>query len=344
MGPLQYFDASRLNVGFGYQIPEDGPEAMCRASRWLAVCVREAVDRSGLDCASQRVVVIVGTGLRELRAVERGAAGLGTFETEWLHFRSAVRGALPDVSEVMTLSNACSAGGHALALAQDLLELGEADAVVAAAADGMTESMLAMIGRFADSPTPSVRPFDRSRRGALLGEGAAAMVVVPERDTVTGQARLLSTGMSCDAAHETVPGRDGILRAVSEAFSRAGRTPADVDLVIAHGTGTLLNDPTEASVLHEVFGDRASQPLITGIKGALGHTSGSAALMSVDVAMRCLTHGTIPPLIGLQDAIDEGRALRFVSPDAAHADVRLAQVNAFGFGGVNAITLLEKAA
>src|SRR5207247_2209887 len=115
----------------------------------------------------------------------------------------AVRAVAPGVGEVITLSNACSAGGHALALAQDLVELGEADAVVAAGADSMTASMLAMIGRVHEEPADQLRPFDAARTGALLGEGAVAMVVVPEGAAARPLARVLATGLSCDAHHET---------------------------------------------------------------------------------------------------------------------------------------------
>ncbi|HEY7177100.1 MAG TPA: beta-ketoacyl synthase N-terminal-like domain-containing protein [Micromonosporaceae bacterium] len=344
VAPLRYFDASTLNVSHGYQIVEEADEPVFRASRWLTVCVRQAVERCGLDLTRRRVAAIVGTGLRELRAVELDGAPSDPLEAARLHFGAAVRRALPQLAEVITISNACSASGHALAVAQDLLALDEFDVVIAAGADAMTASMLAMIGRFAEAPTSAIRPFDRSRTGALLGDGAAAVVVVRDTEPVVALARVLSTGLSCDAAHETVPSREGILRAMRDAFERARRRPENVDLVVAHGTGTLLNDPTESAALAEMFGAVATPPLVTGLKGAIGHTSGSAALMSVDVAVRCMTSGTIPPVVGLREPLDEGRTLRLVTTQAASAPVRLAQVNAFGFGGVNAVTLLERAA
>lgn len=346
LSALQHLDARALNVAFGYQLPEShaGPEAWFQPSRWLADCVAAAVRAAGLEPGRQRVVVLVGTGLRELRAVERCALEAVTVATERLHFASAVRAACPAVAEVITLSNACSAGGHALALAQDLLEQGEADAVVAAATDGLTASMLAMLGRFASAPTPRLRPFDRARLGALLGEGAAALALVPEASRPRAAARLLASGLSCDAVHETVPDAEGIRRAIDDALARADRRPADVDLVIAHGTGTALNDPTEAAVLAREFDTHPGRPWITGLKGALGHTSGAAALMSVDVALHCLAQGVVPPIVGLDEPIDEARGLRLVHGAPVHASLRLAQVNAFGFGGVNAVTLIEAVA
>jgi 3-oxoacyl-[acyl-carrier-protein] synthase II len=339
---LEGFDGLRLNVGRGYHVANPPPEeARFRASGWLAACVREALEQSAVDPASKRVVVLVGTGLRELREVERWSEDEVELEIERLHFAATVRDAVPDVASVITISNACSAGGHALGLAQDMIELGDADAVVAAGADAMTASMLAMIGRVSERPADQLRPFDAARGGALLGEGAAAITVTPQGRDGPRLATLLATGMSCDAFHETAPDMDGVLRAVSDAFARARRTPADVDLVVAHATGTRLNDPMESEVLRRTFEYAPTRPLVTALKGALGHTSGAAALMSVDVAIRCSRERTVPPIVGLQQRIPESDGLALVCPQAERAHVRTTQVNSFGFGGVNAVTLLE---
>jgi len=339
---LRFPHRERLNVRRGCHAQPAGDGTPLRASGWLAACVRDAIASSGLDPHRERVVALVGTGLRELHAVERCA--LDDFATETLHFAGAVRRACPAIADVVTLSNACSAGGHALALAQDLVELGEADAVVAAGADAMTESMLAMIGRVAAAPSDHLRPFDAGRTGTLLGEGAAALVVVPDRDGRPALARLLGTGLSCDARSETAPDADGIARAMQDALERAGRSALEVDLVLAHGTGTTLNDPLEAQLIARALRAGASRPLITAVKGAIGHTSGAAALCSVDVAIHCLRRGVVPAIAGLRSPLAEAEGLGLVVGRPVEADVRLAQVDAFGFGGVNSVTLLERAA
>lgn len=351
VGPLRHGDPARLNVAAGYHVGADSaadsaaddPRRPLRASGWLSACVRRALDEAGVDPARQRVLALVGTGLRELSAVEEAALGGPGTPVHRLHFGAAVREAAPGVGAVLTVANACSASGHALALAQDLVELGEADAVVVGGADAMTQSMLAMIGRVADAPTERVRPFDRDRQGVLLGEGAAAVVVVPERWPGPAAARLLATGLSCDAFHETAPSAEGIGRAMRDAYRRAGRVPAETGVVVAHGTGTALNDPTECAALREVLGDTAA--LITGVKGALGHMSGTAALVNLDVAMRCLADRVVPPVVGLREVLPEGTGLNFVrdrpAPLPAIPLAPLVQVNAFGFGGVNAVTLVE---
>jgi 3-oxoacyl-[acyl-carrier-protein] synthase II len=341
---LRYFPSTALNVRRGYHLPWAGPERPLPASAWLAECVAEALARAGVDARHQRVTALVGSGLRELRAVERWATGGTRVRRQALHFTGALRQVAPRVEPVLTISNACSAGGCALALGQDLLELGDADAVVVAGTDAMTESMLAMIGRFHEEPTDQVRPFDVHRTGVLLGEGAAALVLVPEGGCADPVARLLGTGLSCDAWHETAPDRAGIRAAMVGALGRAGRAATGVDLVYAHGTGTGLNDPAEAAVLAEVFAGAVPGPLVTAVKGAVGHTSGASALTSVAMAVQSLRRGVAPPVVGLREPVPEGAGLRFVIGRPQPAALRLVQVNAFGFGGVNAVSLLESAA
>ncbi|MBV9447198.1 MAG: hypothetical protein JO345_15055 [Streptosporangiaceae bacterium] len=340
---LRYFRAGALNVRRGYHIAGPRPERPGMAGRWLAGCVTEAVSRARLEPGC-RVAAIIGTGLGGLRDVERWAADGQPTRPDQLHFAAAIRAAAPFARTAITISNACSAGGYALALGQDLVELGDADAVIVAGADSMTESMLAMIGRFDAEPTDRIRPFDSGRAGALLGEGAAAVVLVREGAAAApALARLLGCGLSCDARYETAPDLAGVCRAMRDALDRAGRSPADVDLVLAHGTGTRLNDPTEAAALREIFAGQRPGPLVTAVKGAVGHTSGASALTSLTLGLHSLRSGMVPAIVGLSEPLAEGAGLRFVRGAPRRSRPRLMQVNAFGFGGVNAVAMLEAA-
>jgi 3-oxoacyl-[acyl-carrier-protein] synthase II len=114
-----------------------------------------------------------------------------------------------------------------------------------------------------------------------------------------------------------------------------------VDLVVAHGTGTALNDPMEASVLRAVFGDTDRAPLVTAIKGGIGHTSGVAALHSLAIAAESMRRGLIPSVVGLREPLPDAKRLRLVRDTPVSARPTIAMINAFGFGGVNAVTLLE---
>jgi len=342
VAPLRFHDTAKLNVSHAYQIDDGEVELPLRAAGWLTQCVVAAVAQAGLNTDTQRVTAIVGSALRGLRAVERWSQDESgaPFRMQDLHFGAAVRAALPGVTEVITMSSACSASGHALGLAQDLLAAGEADAVVVAGCDATSESMLTMIGRVSDAPTGSVQPFDRNRKGALLGEGAAALVLQAD-DGVGSRPVVLGVGLSCDAFHETAPDIGGITAAMRDAHTRAGVGPGDVGLVVTHGTGTSLNDVTEARALSEVFGTHAEGLLVTGLKGSIGHTSGGAALMGLLIAVEALRAGLVPPITGLSDPIDEARGLHLVMGAPAPTTATVAQVNGFGFGGVNAVCMIE---
>ncbi len=341
--PLRFVDPAKVQLTHSYQIDDGPPETAGRTARWLGGCIAGAVRAAGCDLTGRRVSVIVGTGLRELRAIERwhvDGVPTGLADT---HFGTAVRSVLPDAVEVLTLANACAASGYALGLAMDLLESGERDVVVVAGVDATTESMLAMIGRVGAQAPARVRPFDVDRHGVLLGEGAAAAVLERAADVDAGRpvrARLRGVGLTCDAYHETAPDPASVLAAMRDAHRRAGLRPDEIGLVVAHGTGTQLNDPVEAAALLEAFGE-AARPHVTGIKGAIGHTSGAAALMGLLVAVEAMRISRIPPIAGLDTPIDEARGLDLVTGRPAATTARIAQVNAFGFGGVNAVAMVE---
>lgn len=345
--PLALVDCGAIAVERGYPIADSdlahGEEIPLRAGALLTACVADAIAGSGIRPERQKTLAIVGTGLRELRTIECLGRPGWRAPSEQLHFAQAVQRAAPAIDCVVTVSNACSAGGHALALAEDLLSLGEAEAVVVAGADTMSISMLAMIGRVAETPTQEIRPFDRDRAGVLLGEGAAAIVLVPEGACESPLGRLLATGLSCDARHETAPDADGVAHAIRDALTRAGAAPTMISLVVAHGTGTQLNDPLEAKLIEEIFCRAGGDPLVTAIKGAVGHTSGVAALVNLDLALRCLDSGTVPPIGGLRTALPEGGRLRLVTGFPARWAGGIAAINAFGFGGVNAVGLVANA-
>jgi 3-oxoacyl-[acyl-carrier-protein] synthase II len=196
-----------------------------------------------------------------------------------------------------------------------------------------------MIGKVASEPTDRLRPFDAERQGVLLGEGAAAVVVTADDGRADARGRLLATGLSCDAHHETAPSTEGIMRAMHDALARAALPADGVACVIAHGTGTALNDPAECAAVLEVLG----APLVTAIKGAVGHMSGTAALANVDVALRSLDSGWVPPVVGLREPLAEAGQLRLVRHSAVPLPPGAIQVNSFGFGGVNSVTLLATA-
>ena len=347
--PLQAFDAARYDVQRAYEIEdrEGGRDVPRRSSRWLCAAIAEAVASAGLSPdAARPLPILVGTGLRELRSLELWWSG-APLELHELHFGGALHEAQGARGPVITVCNACAASSFALGLAEDMLALGQADAVIVAGCDSITESMFGLADRANPGGRPErLQPFDRDRRGVVLGEGAAAVVLErPDRAASRGApplAWLRGVGMSCDAYHETAPSLDGVQRAMRDAHRRSGVSAGEIDLLMAHGTGTSLNDENEIQALRGVFGARAPSVMISGIKSMTGHTSGGSGLVGVITAIQSMIHGRVPPTVGLSRPLDAGEGLDFVTGAAREAAIRVAQVDAFGFGGVNAVAILER--
>lgn len=359
LAPLRSFDRGRFRTTVAYEI-DDRPTAEDlpgRATRWLCEAIAEAVAHAGIGEDLSGVPVLVGTGLRELRSVELRwttprrpePAGLPLSR---LHFGPALRERF-GAATTYTVTNACAASLYMLAIGADLVDSGAEDVVVVAGTDSITTSMFGLLDRVQPPAIDQVRPFDRDRRGALMGEGAAAVVL---RRTGPARAWLRGISLNCDAYNETAPDAASILAAIANAQARAGVSAGEIDVVVAHGTGTVLNDATEAVALVKTFGGNGARPLVTGAfggngarplvtgtKSMIGHTSGASGLVNVVVATEVLRTGRVPPIVGLREPTDEAQGLRLVTGTAVPAEVQLAQVNAFGFGGVNAVAILERA-
>lgn len=342
--PLRAFDLTKYRSRHAYEIDDrtGGADEPLRATRWLHQSIDQALADAGLEPDLRDVPVLVGTTLREQRSAElwwRTGAAFGPAD---FHFGTALRGRYGSAA-TYTLANACSASLYALAMAGDLIELAEADTVVVAGADAITESAFGTLDRIQNDSPEALHPFDRSHKGMLMGEGAVAVVLRRSGSAEGPRARLRGVGVNCDASHPTAPDRDSIGWAIRDAHRRADVRAEDVDLVMLHGTGTPRNDETEAGVMSDIFGSGARTPLMTAIKSMTGHTLGGSGLLSLVMAILAFQNGQVPPVLGLTDPIDEAAGLRLVQGTAAAAQPRIAQVNSFGFGGINAVAVIEAA-
>jgi 3-oxoacyl-[acyl-carrier-protein] synthase II len=345
LGKLRAFDLACFRAHHAYEVDdrhEPGRDEPFRATRWLRDVIGQALADAGLDADPGRYPVLVGTTLREQRSAELWWRDDVRLCPADLHFGTALRAAFGSTG-TWTFAGACAAGLYSLGMATDLITLGLADTVVVAGTDSITVSAFGALDRVQNETPDALRPFDRGRRGMLMGEGAVAVVV---QRTGTGRgpvhARLLGVGLTCDAVHPTAPDPAGITAAVRDAYHRAGVGPADVDLVMLHGSGTELNDRAEAEVLAGVFDGTEPGPLLTAVKSMTGHTLGGSGLLSLVTAAQALRHGVVPPIVGLTDPLPEAGRLRLVRDRSVPADLRRAQVDAFGFGGINAVAVLER--
>lgn len=343
LSELRVFDTSRYRAHQAYEIDdraEPGVDEPLRATRWLRTAVEHATKDAGLD-SLEGVPILVGTTLQEQRSAELWWRHGMEFSPSWMHFGTSLRSSHGS-TQSFTFANACAAALYALGLATDMIELGQADTVVVAGTDSIGESAFGTLDRVQNKVPDALRPFDTSHRGMLMGEGAVA-VVLRRTGSGTGRVhcRLRAVSMNCDAHHATAPDPEGISRVVRDAHRRAGVSPRDIDLVLLHGSGTPRNDSTEADVLTGIFADAGDGPLMTAIKSMTGHTLGGSGLLSLAMAALALQRGLVPPVLGLADPIEEAAGLRLVQGGAVAADLSIAQVDAFGFGGINAAAIVE---
>ncbi|MDQ3402040.1 MAG: 3-oxoacyl-ACP synthase [Actinomycetota bacterium] len=343
--PLRSFDPSKYRMRYAYEIDDratSGHDTTLRASDWLRTAVAQAVDDAGLTDLRD-VPILVGTTLREQRSAELWWRDGAAFDPVDLDFGRALRAEF-GFARTYTFANACAAALYSLAMATDLIEFGMADTVVVAGTDSIAESAFGTLDRVQNETPEALLPFDKAHRGMIMGEGAVAVVVRRAgADPTRVRARVRSVSMNCDAFHATAPDPSGITAVVRDAYRRADVRPQDIDLVMLHGSGTPRNDETEASVLAEVFAESGRGPLMTAIKSMTGHTLGGSGLLSLVVAALAMRDGRVPPVLGLRDPIEEAAGLGLVRDAAVEARVDTAQIDAFGFGGINAVAILEAA-
>ena len=239
-----------------------------------------------------------------------------------------------------SVSTACSSGLKALATAARFIEHDLADAVVVASADSLCRTTIfgfASLGLLAPTAT---RPFGRDRCGITLGEGSAYLLLERKSPETARQALgwLAGLGARTDAFHQTSPHPEGVGAelAMRQALGRAGLEVADLDLVLAHATGTRLNDAVEGAALGRLLGTAVP---VTATKSLTGHTLGSSGLTALVLAVEALRRQEIPATLRA-DPVDPSLGLTVISERTA---ARLDQVlvNAFGFGGSNASAVVS---
>lgn len=240
-----------------------------------------------------------------------------------------------------TISTACSSAANALELGADMLKAGDADIVVAGGTEALSKFHLNGFNALMILDHAPCRPFDKSRAGLNLGEGAAYVVL--ERQTDAEQrgahidAYLSGYGNACDAFHQTATSPDGLgaQLAMREALTMAGLKPADIQWVHAHGTGTVNNDESESRAIRQVFSD--AQPPVSSTKGFTGHTTSASGSIAAVIAIIAMYRRFIPVNLGWSQPMEDGlRPYMQTAPIDLHA----VMVNSFGFGGNDSSLIL----
>jgi 3-oxoacyl-(acyl-carrier-protein) synthase len=241
---------------------------------------------------------------------------------------------------VLTVSTACSSGAVALKIALEMLRSGKAKQVLAGGVDALCRLTYYGFHSLQLVDETGAHPFDRKRRGMSVGEGAAMLLLtVAESPPQNAVAELLGAGLSCDAYHPAAPHPmgEGALKAMKEALSDACISPADIDYIHLHGTGTVDNDLAEARAIHTLFRDRPIPPL-SSQKGAIGHSLAAAGAVGAVVSAISITSGIAPANTGFREPDPLLNLIPAVAPLQANINAVLA--NSFGFGGNNAVLVL----
>jgi 3-oxoacyl-[acyl-carrier-protein] synthase II len=252
-------------------------------------------------------------------------------------------------------TTACAASNHAIGLAFQAIQLGEADAMIAGGSEAAFvdialvafAQMTALSTKFNDRPAEASRPFDSRRDGFVMGEGAGALLLEEREHALkrgaTIHAEMIGFGQSADAFHITAPSEDGsgAALAMRRALRSAGIEPTDVGYINAHATSTPTGDISEAKAIQLAFGDHADRLAVSATKSMIGHLFGAAGAVEGVATVLALREGNLPPTINLTDQ-DPAVDLDLVPNQARKADVEVALSNGFGFGGHNAVVIFRR--
>jgi 3-oxoacyl-[acyl-carrier-protein] synthase II len=260
----------------------------------------------------------------------------------------------------MAIVSACATGGHAVGEAMEAIVRGQADIMLGAGTEAPLVALaFAGFGQMralgtpkdpdtgAYDPAMASRPFDATRDGFVVSEGAAVLVLEElEHARARGArpiAEVIGYGSSADAFDMAAPAErgEGNQRAMRMALARAGIGPEQVDYINAHGTSTPLNDRYETMAIRDVFGEHADRLMVSSTKSMIGHAMGAAGAIEAYVCAKVLESGCVPPTINLRHP-DPELTLDYVPNEARAANVRVALSNSMGLGGHNSTVILRR--
>ncbi|MDR0787515.1 MAG: beta-ketoacyl-ACP synthase II [Gemmatimonadota bacterium] len=369
---IQGFDATDYPVRFAGEVRDFEPldyidrKEVKRTDRFAQLGIgasAQAMREAGLDeglgsVDPERFGVIIGSGIggiatfeeQHARFIEKGPSRVSPFFVP-MFIADIVSGLVsmrynakgPNYTTV----SACASGAHAIGSAFRSILVGESDVMLAGGTEAsvtpMTVAGFAAMNALSernDSPSTASRPFDATRDGFVLGEGAGILVLEEMEHAIARGARIIAEvagfGQTGDAYHITspAPGGEGAVRAMKAALRETGEDPAAVSYINAHGTSTPANDMNETAAIKTVFGDHARKLLVGSTKSMTGHTLGAAGGVEAVITALVCQNGVVPATINYSEP-DPACDLNYVTSGVVEQQVDLALSNSFGFGGHN---------
>ena len=321
-----------------------GVDLAGNAASYAVACALDALADAGLapgDPLLDSAMVCVGTSDGQADRFEAAVAGDEDAEGAPISSHSvaeAVALAARTTGPAFVVQNTCASANVALSCGVDMIRSGACDLAIVGGADAYSMKNIIGFNSIQAIGSEPCRPFAAGRRFVTPSEGAGILVLQSERSLrqdATPWAELLSVAVSNDASHPTALNPVGVAGCHEAALAQAGIGPEDIDVIYAHGTGSVINDQVEG----ELFASRYPRAAVTAIKGTVGHLMGAAGAAGAVASCLTLRHGTVPPTATEAEQVQFG--IDLVTKEPRKADIRHVQNNAFGFGGNNAISVFR---
>ena len=368
IGPVTIIPTEVLITKIGAEVRDFDPAAyfadrqltlLDRCAQFALVASREAIGQSGLsfrDGLGQRTATIIGAGVGGMttlddcfhRVYAEGAKRIHPLTIPKFMISAAMSHITMEhgiTGPSFTVASACASANHAIGVAFHMVRAGSVDVAVTGGTEAVfTFGTIMGWDALRVMAPDTCRPFSRNRRGMVLGEGAAIMVL---EDRARAEARgaeilaeIVGFGMTSDAKDIVLPSADGAASAMRACLADARLTAEEVGYINAHGTGTVANDVTETKAIHMVFGDHARKLAVSSTKSMHGHALGASGALELAATVMALRQGFIPPTANFTEA-DPDCDLDYVPNEARAARVEVAMSNSFAFGGHNAVLAIR---
>lgn len=366
IGPIKSFDTSRYKSCLGAEVndsflEQDFCEYADRASKLLLTVCRDALKSSALEISEEKGIesqIILGTTLggmlsgqeyhrNLLLGKNKEKRSVVLRDSLACHQAPYIAERLNLIGEALVINNACASGLSAIGCAFNRIRSGNAAIVIAGGYDTMSDFTHAGFSSLELVTSEKCQPFDKNRRGLVLGEGAGVLVLEEMSQALSRGAHIFSEiigyGQSTDAFHITKPDPEaqGAARAIAMAITDAGILPEEIDYVNAHGTGTVANDSMEAKALHLALGEHGGKVPVSSTKPMTGHLLGGAGSVEAIFSIISINGNIIPESLNYETP-DPECALNIVTGGSKELELKTVLSNSFGFGGSNSSVLIKK--
>jgi 3-oxoacyl-[acyl-carrier-protein] synthase II len=374
---ITHFDASELNTQIAGEVKDFNPDLYIskKDSKRMDRVIQFAVSAAKMAIDDAKLVIDDSNRYRIGNAIGSGIGGMATYEQQFLVMIERGPSKISPFFIPMMIPNmvsgqvsiqfgiagpsfsvisACATSVNCIGSAVDTILAGRADVMLAGGAEAaVTRFSLAgfcamrALSTRNDEPEKASRPFDSQRDGFVMAEGAGVLVLEElEHARQRGAhiyAEVVGYGASDDAHHITNPDPDGkgATMAMKVALDDAGLTPMDIDYINAHATSTPVGDPCEARSIMNVFGEHTSKVAVSSIKSMIGHSLGAAGALETIACVQAVCNDIVPPTTNYEHP-DPDCTLDCVPNVARKMQVRAALNNSFGFGGHNAVVVVQK--